>query len=137
MGWHSECSEQFAEVITDGDDENEDEESDGLIAYPSRIEVDEAIDTLNRLSLFTEDAGFHSLMSKLTRIIDQRKRDEMRQSWINNLFKQQWMWTCYVVKKILKLVMMLNISVWHLNISDFNNSCVSPFLLFFPKIVLI
>ena len=67
----------------------------------------------------------------------ERKRDEMRQSWINNLFKQQWMWTCYVVKKILKLVMMLNISVWHLNISDFNNSCVSPFLLFFPKIVLI
>ena len=91
MGWHSECSEQFAEVITDGDDENEDEESDGLIAYPSRIEVDEPIDTLNRLSQFTEDAGFDPLMSKLTRIIDQRKRDKMRQSWINNLFKQQWM----------------------------------------------
>ena len=91
LGWYSECSEQLAEVNTDGDDENEDEESDGLIAYPSRIEVDEPIDTLNRLSQFTEDAGFDPLMSKLTRIIDQRKRDKMRQSWINNLFKQQWM----------------------------------------------
>ena len=30
----SEFSEQHAEIITDGDDENEDEESDEQIAYP-------------------------------------------------------------------------------------------------------
>ena len=76
----SEFSEQLAEVISDRDDENEDEESDGQIAHPSRIEVDEAIDTLNRLSLFTDDSGFDPLISRPTRIIDHRRRDKMRQS---------------------------------------------------------
>ena len=44
------------------------------------IEFDEAIETLTRLSLFTEDSGFDPLMSKLTRIINQEKRDKMRRS---------------------------------------------------------
>ena len=39
----SEFSEQPAEVITDGDDENEDEESDEQTAHLGRNEVDETI----------------------------------------------------------------------------------------------
>ena len=67
----SEFSEQPAEVITDGDDEKDDEESDEQIAHPLSNEVDEIIKTLNRLSLFTEDLGFDPLISKSTRIINQ------------------------------------------------------------------
>ena len=44
----SEFPEQPAEVLTDGDDENEDEESDEQTAHPWRNEVDEAIKTFNR-----------------------------------------------------------------------------------------
>ena len=67
----SEFSKQPAEVITDGDNENEDEESDEQIAHPLRNEVDQTIKTLNRLSLFTEDSGVDPLTSKPTRIINQ------------------------------------------------------------------
>ena len=59
-----EFSEQPAEVITDGNDENEDRESNEQIAHPWRNEVDEATKTLNWLSLLTEDSGFVPLISK-------------------------------------------------------------------------
>ena len=85
----SEFSEQPAEVITDGDDENEHEESDEQIAHPSRNEVGEAIETLNRLSLFTEDSGFAPLISNLTRIINRGRTNKTWQSSINNFFQQQ------------------------------------------------
>ena len=58
-------------VITDGDDENEDEESDEQFAHPWRNEVDETIKTLNRLNLFTLDFSFDPLTSKPTCIINQ------------------------------------------------------------------
>ena len=77
------------EVITEGDDENKDEESDEQIAHLSRNKVVEGIESLNRLSLFTEDSSFDSFVSQLTRIINQGRRDEMRQSSINKFFKQQ------------------------------------------------
>ena len=64
-------SEHPAEVITDGDDENEDEESDEQTAHPWRNDVDETIKTLNRLSLLTEDLGLDPLISKPARIINQ------------------------------------------------------------------
>ena len=67
----SEFSEQPTEVITDGDNENEDEESDEQTAHPWRNEADETIKTLNRLSLFTDDLGFDPLISKPIRIINQ------------------------------------------------------------------
>ena len=92
---------KIAEVATDRDDENEDEEPDKQIAHPSRNEVDDGIKTLNRLSLFTEDSGFDHLIIKLPRIINQGRRDKMWQLSINNFFKQQWIWTCYVVKNVL------------------------------------
>ena len=66
-----EFSEHPAEVITDRDNENQDEESDGQIAHPLRNEVDKKIKTLNRLSLFTEDLGFNPLISTPTHIINQ------------------------------------------------------------------
>ena len=83
----SEFSQQPAYVITEGDNENE--ESDKQIAHPARNEAGEAIKTLNRLSLFAEDSGFDPLISKLTCIINQGRKDKIRQSSINNFFKQQ------------------------------------------------
>ena len=67
----SEFSDQPAEVITDRDNENEDEEFHEQIPHPLRNEVDKRIKTLNRLSLFTKDLGFGPLISKPTRIINQ------------------------------------------------------------------
>ena len=66
----SEFSEQPAEIITDEDDENEEEEYDEQITHPWRNEPDETIKTLNRLSLFTEDLGFDPLISKAACIIN-------------------------------------------------------------------
>ena len=66
----SEFSEQPAEVITDGDDENEDEESNEQITHPWRNDADETNKTLNRLAKsVTEDLRFDHLISKPTRII--------------------------------------------------------------------
>ena len=90
----SKFSEQPAQVITDENDESEDEESKEQITHLSKNEAGEAKKTLNRLSLFTEDSGFDSLISELTCI--------------------------FKVKRILKLVMMLNISVRQLNVSGFH-----------------
>ena len=41
-------------------------------------------------SLFTEDSGFDLLISKLIRVTSQGRRAKMRQSSINDFFKQQW-----------------------------------------------
>ena len=60
-----------------------------LIAHSLRNEVDETIETLNRLSLFTEDSGVDHLLSNLTHIISQGKIYKTRQSSINNFCKQQ------------------------------------------------
>ena len=72
----SEFYEQPAEVITDEDDENEDKEFDEQNEHPWRNEVDAAVKTWNRLSLFTEESGFDPLISKPTRIINQPRRDK-------------------------------------------------------------
>ena len=66
----SEFSEQPSEVITDGDDQNEDKVYDKQSTHPRRNELDKAIKTLNRLSVFTEDSGFDPLISKPSRIIN-------------------------------------------------------------------
>ena len=51
-------------------------------------QVGEVMESLNRLSLFTDDSGFDPLISNLTHINNQGRRDEMQQSSINNFFKQ-------------------------------------------------
>ena len=66
-----EFSEQHTEVITGGDDENEDEESNEQAAHPWINETDETIKTLKRLSMFTKDLSFDPLISKPTRIMNQ------------------------------------------------------------------
>ena len=67
----SEFSEQPTKIITDGDDEIEDEESNEQTAHSWINEVNETIKTLNRLSLFTEDLSFDRLISKPTTLINQ------------------------------------------------------------------
>ena len=68
-----EFSEKPAYVITQRNDENEDEEYDEQITHTWRNKLDETIKALNRLSLFTEDLTFDPLISKPkpTRIINQ------------------------------------------------------------------
>ena len=65
-----EFSEKSAYVITEGNDENEDE-YDEQITHTWRNELDKTIKALNRLSMFTEDLTFDPLISKPTHIINQ------------------------------------------------------------------
>ena len=62
---------------------------DELISPPSRNEVDEAIEILNRLTLFITDLDLDSLLLKVSNKINQRRLDRMKQSSISDFFKKQ------------------------------------------------
>ena len=54
---------------------------------PTRDELDNAMETLSKLSLFTDDVDFDQLLSKLSKKITQSKLQTMRQSSIYNCFR--------------------------------------------------
>ena len=60
----SECLPQPVEIVEDGNSD-EDEVTDESIAPPSRNEVDEATEILNRLTLFTTDLDLDPLLLKV------------------------------------------------------------------------
>ena len=60
----SECLPQPVEIVED-DNSDEDEVTDEPIAPPSRNEVDEATEILNRLTLFTTDLDLDPLLLKV------------------------------------------------------------------------
>ena len=79
---------QTVETVEDGNSD-EDEVPDEPISPPSRNEVDEAIKTLNRLTLFTTDLDLDPLLLKVSNKINQRRLDRMKQSSISDFFKKQ------------------------------------------------
>ena len=79
---------QPVETVEDGSGD-EDEVPDEPISPPSRNEVDEAIETLNRLTLFTTDLDLDPLLLKVSNNIDQRRLDRMKQSFIGDFLKKQ------------------------------------------------
>ena len=76
------------ETVEDGSSD-EDEVPDEPISPPSRNEVDEAIEILNRLTLFTTDLDLDSLLLNASNKINQRRLDRMKQSSISDFFKKQ------------------------------------------------
>ena len=79
---------QPVETIEDGrSDENE--VPDEPISPPSRNEVDEAIEILNRLTLFTTDLDLDPLYLEVSNKINQARLDRMKQSSIIDFFKKQ------------------------------------------------
>ena len=60
-----------------------------LISPPSRNEVNETIEILNRLTLFRREMDLDPLLLKVSNKIDQRKLDRMKQSSISDFFKKQ------------------------------------------------
>ena len=58
------------------------------ILPPSRIEIDEAIEILNRLTVFTTDLDLDPLLLKVSNKINQQKLDRMKQSSISDFFKK-------------------------------------------------
>ena len=60
-----------------------------LISPPSRSEVNETIEILNRLTLFTKEMNLDPLLLKVSNKINQRKLDRMKQSSISDFFKKQ------------------------------------------------
>ena len=79
---------QPIETVKDGSSD-EDDVSDEAISPPSRNEVDEAIEILNRLTLFTTDLDLDSLLLNASNKINQRRLDRMKQSSISDFFKKQ------------------------------------------------
>ena len=62
---------------------------DELISPPSRNELDEAIEILNRLTLFITDLDLDSLLLKFSNKINQRRLDRMKQTSISNFLKNK------------------------------------------------
>ena len=62
-----------------------DEFPDETISPPSRNKVDEVIEILNRLTLFTTDLDLYPLLLKVSNKINQRRLDRMEQ---NDFFKK-------------------------------------------------
>ena len=60
-----------------------------LISPPSRNEVKEKIEFLNRLTLFRREMDPDPLLLKVSNKINQRKLDRMKQSSISDFFKKQ------------------------------------------------
>ena len=77
---------QTVETVEDGSND-EDEVSDEPIPSPSR-KVDEAIERLNRLTLFTTDLDLDPLILKVSNKINQRILDRIKQSSIDDVFKR-------------------------------------------------
>ena len=65
---------------------DKDEVLDKLVLPPSRNEVDEAVEILNRLPLFTTDVDLDPLILKVSNKINQRRLDKMKQSSISYFF---------------------------------------------------
>ena len=72
---------------TEDDISDEDEVPDEPISRPSQNEIDEAIEILNRLTLFTTDLDLDPLLLKVSNKINQRRLDRMKQSSISDFFK--------------------------------------------------
>ena len=62
---------------------------DELISPPSRNELDEAVEILNRLTLFITDLDLDSLLLKFSNKINQRRLDRMKQTSISNFLKNK------------------------------------------------
>ena len=77
-------------VETVGDCSSEkDEVPDKSTSPPPQNEMDVAIETLNRLTLFTTDLDVDPLLLKVSKKINQRTLDRMKQSSITDFFKKQ------------------------------------------------
>ena len=77
---------QLVETIEDGSSD-EDDVPDESISPPSRNEVDETIEILNRLTLFTADLDLDPLLLKVSNKINQRIMDRIKQSSISDFLK--------------------------------------------------
>ena len=79
---------QPAETVEDGSSD-ENEVIDEHLSPPSRNEVDEAIEILNRLTLFMTDLDLDPLLLKVSNKMNQRRLDRMKHSSISDFFKKQ------------------------------------------------
>ena len=79
---------QPVETVEDGSSD-EDEVPDEPISPPSQNDVEEAIEILNRLTLFTTDLDLDPSLLKVSNKINQRRPDRMKQSSIRDFLKKQ------------------------------------------------
>ena len=80
-------NENLPQPIESVDDGSSDED-EVPISPLSRNEVDEVIEILNRLTLFTTDLDLDPLLLKVSNEINQRRLDRMKQSYISDFFKK-------------------------------------------------
>ena len=79
---------QPVETVEDGNSD-QDQVPERPISPPLRNEIDEAIEILNRLTLFTTNLDLDTLLLKVSNRINQRRLDRMKQSSISDFFKNQ------------------------------------------------
>ena len=78
---------QPVETIEYGSSDDDDDEFPNKPISPlSENEVDETIEILNRLTLFTTDLDIDPLLLKVSNKINQRRLDRMKQSSISDFF---------------------------------------------------
>ena len=83
-------NEYLAQPVETVEDCNSDQDQvpDEPISPPLRNEVDEAIEILNRLTLFTTDLDLDPLLLKVSNKINQRRLNRLKQSSISDFFKK-------------------------------------------------
>ena len=79
---------QPVETVEDGNSD-QDQVPERPISPPLRNEIDEAIEILNRLTLFTTNLDLDTLLLKVSNRINQRRLDRMKQSSVSDFFKKR------------------------------------------------
>jgi len=74
--------------IADGSSDEEADPEDDPISTPSQNEIEGAIETLRKLTLFTADSELDPLLSKISRKVNQRRFAQMKQSTIDDFFQK-------------------------------------------------
>ena len=79
---------QVVEIVDASSDEDECPEDDDPVLPPSQNEIEGAIETLKKLTLFSNDSELDPLVLIMSKKINQRRLNQMKQSSNNDFFEK-------------------------------------------------
>lgn len=79
---------QAVEIVDASSDEDECPEDDDPVLPPSQNEIEGAIETLKKLTLFSNDSELDPLVLIMSKKINQRRLNQMKQSSITDFFEK-------------------------------------------------
>ena len=80
---------QAVEIVDASSDEDECPEDDDPVLPPSQNEIEGAIETLKKLTLFSNDSELDPLLLTMSKQINQRRLNQMKQSSITDFFEKK------------------------------------------------